>query len=292
MQQMIENKTIKIKVMAYLRFVFVVFFLVAGFTSHAQTIEKLKIKVERTGDGIYEFTAVNPNYFPMQLELTFTNFENMSADCELPYTGTIMPGTHKIFTLSRVFVDIPGGFDYKYNTRIGAYPVTHDNKAIYKLPVVEGEKVKAVGFDLTNSRTPDKILWGFEMDYDQTVYACRQGVVCQMTKVQMRNDMKVGDNTLTILHPDNTFGRYELLADESFLVQIGDTVSAGDPIAQVGKSRLSTSPQIRFSVYYVNTRIDTINAAKVRDIHAYVNPVFKSAGKKTFILEDGVEYKN
>ncbi len=267
-----------------------VFLFLACLNVNSQTIERLKVSTERVGDGLYDFYAENPNYFPMQIELNFTEFDNMSADCELPYVGTVMPGKYKIFSLSRTFLELAGGFEYRFNTRIGAYPVEHDHDAVYLLPFSEGKTVKAVAFDLTRSRTPEKILWAFEMDAGDVVHACRGGVVSQQTVVQERDGRKIGDNTITILHPDLTFGRYELLADESFMVALGDTIEAGTPIARVGESRLSPEPQLRFWVYYVGAPIDEINAGEVNDIHSYINPVFKGKGRKTFHLEDGKEY--
>jgi hypothetical protein len=271
-------------------FLAIVILIMAYLNLYSQTIERLKVSTERVGDGLYDFYAENPNYFPMQMEIYFTEFENMSADCELPYVGTIMPGKHKIFTLSRVFLEIPGGFEYKFNTRIGAYPVEHDNDAVYLLPFSEGKTAKAVAFDLSSSRTPGKILWAFEMDAGELVHASRGGVVCQQTTVQERDGRKIGDNTITILHPDLTFGRYELLADGSFMVELGDNIEAGTPIARVGESRLSPKPQLRFWVYYVSSPINKINAGEVNDIHSYINPVFKGKGRKTIQLEDGEEY--
>ncbi|MDA3880986.1 MAG: M23 family metallopeptidase [Prolixibacteraceae bacterium] len=265
--------------------------ILLGFQVNAQHVKKLEISYVEVADGLFDFYATNPNYFPMQVALTFTEFANMDADCELPYSGTVRYGKHKLFTVRRVILDIPGGFQYKFNTRMGAYPVTHNDEAVYRLPVKEGKSTKVVGFDFTNTRTPQKVMWGFEMEAGDTVYAARGGVVAMLTEPRWRDSLRIGDNTVTMLHHDETFGKYELLADSSVVVAVGDTLNAGDPLGKVNVSRFVKIPQVRFSVYYVEYPIDSINAAHIRDIHSYVNPYFEIKGEKRK-LEDGVAYVN
>ncbi|MDA3817923.1 MAG: M23 family metallopeptidase [Prolixibacteraceae bacterium] len=271
-------------------FLFVVLFSFSVL--HAQHIKSLKISYEEVADGLYDFYADNPNYFPMQLELKFTELSNMEADCDLPYVSTINRGRHKIFTVRRVIIEIPGGFDYEYNTRMGAYPAEHDESTVYQLPVGEGEVTKAIGFDLSSSRTPNKILWGFEMKEDDDVCASRGGVVAMLTEPRWRDSLRIGDNTVTVLHPDDTFGKYELLADSSVIVAVGDTIEVGDKIGEVGVTRFTRTPHTRFSVYYVNAPIDSINASKTRNIYNYVNPTFISSKGKKVKLEDGMQLEN
>ncbi|MCF8362870.1 MAG: M23 family metallopeptidase [Prolixibacteraceae bacterium] len=258
----------------------------------AQHIKPLKISYIEVADGLFDFYADNSNYFPVQLELKFTELSNMEADCDLPYVGTIERGKHKIFTVRRVIIDIPGGFDYEYNTRMGAYPVDHDENAVYQLPVEKGKITKAIGFDLSNSRTPEKILWGFEMGEGDVVCASRSGVVAMLTEPRWRDTLRIGDNTVTVLHTDNTFGKYELMADSSVIVTIGDTIEAGDKIGEVGVTRFTRTPHTRFSVYYVKAPIDSINSSGMRNIHNYVNPTFINGKGNKVKLEDGMQLNN
>ncbi|MBN1768421.1 MAG: M23 family metallopeptidase [Prolixibacteraceae bacterium] len=273
------------------RLIFLIFLVLVAMQLDAQSFKPLKISYIEVADGLFDFYADNQNSFPLQVEIKFTELSNMDADCDLPYTGTVRSGKHKIFTMRRVIIDIPGGFDYTSTSRIGAYPVKPDEDAVYKLPVKAGKTTKAIGFDLANSRTPEKVMWGFEMEEGDTVYAARGGVVAMLTEPRWRDSLRVGDNTITVLHSDDTFGKYELLADSSVMVAVGDTLNTGDMLGRVGVTRFTRVPHIRFSVYYVNMPIDSINANKTRDIHAYVNPYFGSKGKKR-TLEDGKEYTN
>ena len=266
------------------------FIFLGCLSVYAQADQKLKISYEKMGDGLYDFYAENPNVYPMQLELNFTEISNMQANCDLPYVATVQHGKHKIFDIKRVFIELPGAFEYTYTTRMGAFPVHPDENATYQLPVEVGKSTTVIGFDFAGSRTPEKIVWGFGMNEGDLVCACRDGVVCQITEVQLRDSLRVGDNAVTILHPDQTFGRYELLADNSFRVNLGDTINAGAPIGTVGVTKFTKVPHVRFSVYYINARIDSINANRLRNIHTYIDPVFLDSAGKRFHLKADMRY--
>lgn len=272
--------------------IFVCLFFLVYMVALAQTDQKLKISTERMGEGLYDFYAENPNFYSMQLELKFTEFSNMEANCELPFVSTINPGKHLIFKIKRTLIDLPGGFKYTYTTRVGAFPVQANFEANYYLPFKAGFSSKLIAYDYSGSRTPEKIVWGFGMNYGDTVFACRDGVVCQLAKVQMRDSLKVGDNTLTILHGDQTFGKYELLADNSFLVNLSDTIQAGTALARVGINQFTKVPHVRFSVYYVNARIDSINQNRLWEIHSYINPVFIDSKGQMIQLVNDLEIVN
>lgn len=272
------------------RIIGVLFIFIGCFSAFAQNDQKLKISNVKIGDGLYDFFAENPNVYPMQLELKFTEFANMEANCDLPYVAIIQPGKTKIFTVKRTLIDLPGAFKYDFTTRIGAYPVHPDRKAICQLPIENGKSTTVIAYDFTGSRSPEKIVWGFGMNKGDVVYSCRDGVVCQLSEVQMRDSMRIGDNTVTILHPDQTFGKYELLADNSFMVQLGDTISVGRAIGTVGVTKFTKVPSVRYSVYFVNARIDSINANRLRNIHTYLDPVFIDSKGKAFQLENGQTY--
>jgi hypothetical protein len=255
-----------------------------------QNFQKIIITSVKTGDGLYDFFAENQNCYPIQLCLSFTQFDNMMATCQLPYIGNIEPGKHKIFNIRRVLLDIPGGFKYTNYTRIGAYPVIYNPVTVYSLPVSKGKVTKALPFDLSKSDDPNKILWGFTMSKGDTVFACREGVVCMMTKSQLVNGYKTGENTITVLHPDNSFGKYEALADSQVFVNIGDSILQGRALGLGGGSNYAIGTHTRFSVYYVNARIDSIETNKIRNYHQYVNPLFKTGESIFSTLEPNKIY--
>jgi hypothetical protein len=255
-----------------------------------ENYQKVIISTVKTGDGLYDFYAENPNLYPIQLDLNFTDFTNMSATCPLPFIGTIKPGKHLIFNVRRVLLDIPGSFKYTNFTRIGAYPVIYDPATVYNLPVGKGKKTKALSFDLSKSDDPNKILWGFSMSKGDTVFACREGIVCMMTRSEVVNGFKSGENTVTILHPDNSFGKYEALADSQIFVNMGDTIRRGAALGLGGGSNYAIGTHTRFSVFYVNARIDSIETNKIRNYHQYVNPIFLTSNSEKTTLKKDLVY--
>ena len=255
-----------------------------------QNFQKVIISSVKTGDGLYDFYAENQNLYPVQLYLNFTQLENEMASCKLPYIGNINPGKHKIFNIRRTLLDIPGSFKYTHSTRIGAYPVVYNPQTVYNLPVGKGKTTKALSFDLSKSDDPNKILWGFSMSKGDTVFACREGIVCMITKSQVINGMPTGENTATILQPDNSFGKYEALADSQIFVKQGDTIKPGKAIGLAGGSNYAIGTHTYFSVYYVNARIDSIEENKIRNYHQYINPLFKTGKSDFSIIEPNKVY--
>jgi len=273
------------------RIVIIISVIFAAQYLFGQNYQKVIISYEKTGDGLYEFYAENPNYYPIQLSLNFTVFENMMATCKLPFIGNINPGKHKIFNIKRILIDIPGNFKYQHSTRIGAFPVVYDPATVYSLPVGKGKETKAITFDLSKSDDPNKILWGFSMSKGDTVYSCREGIVCMMTQSQLLNGYKTGENSVTILHPDNSFGKYEALADSQVFVNMGDTIQHGMALGLGGGSNYAVGTHVRFSVFYVNARIDSIETNKIRNYHQFVNPLFQTGKKEQSVLRENKIYK-
>jgi hypothetical protein len=269
--------------------ILIVLVLVVRFLP-AQNFRKVVISSVKTGDGLYDLYVENPNYYPLQFSLKFTEFVNYSASCQLPYIGTIFPGKHKIMNLRRTLLDIPGSFKYSYITRTGAYPVKYDPNTQYRLPVAMGKSTKAFTFDVSKSDDPAKIMWAFSLSAGDTVYASHEGVVCMLSESKITNGYRSGENSVTVLHPDYSFGKYEVFADSSLMVKLGDTIKAGSPLGLAGGSNYALGAHVRFSVYYCNTRIDSIDDQKIQNYYNYVNPLFETIKGKASILKENSTY--
>jgi len=246
----------------------------------AQNFQKVVITSVKFGDGLYDMFVENPNHFPMQISLQFTEFVNYSASCPLPYVGVVLPGKQKIMTLRRTLLDIPGSFKYTNATRIGAYPVAYDPNTIYKLPVAKGKQTKAFKFDVSKTDDPGKIMWSLSLTAGDTVFPCREGIVCMITESQITNGYRSGENAITVLHPDNSFGKYEVFADSSLIVKLGDTITTGSPLGLAGGCNYALGCHVRFSVYYCNARIDSIIDQKIKNYYEYVDPLFETGKVK------------
>lgn len=257
----------------------------------AQNFQKVVITSVKIGDGLYDMYVENPNHYPMQLLLQFTEFENYSASCPLPYVGTVFPGKQKIMTLRRTLLDIPGSFKYTNVTRIGAYPLAYDPNTIYQLPVAKGKQTKAFTFDVSKTDEPGRIMWSFSLSAGDTVYSSREGVVCMITESQITNGYRSGENAITVLHPDNSFAKYEVFADSSLMVKLGDKIQAGSPLGLAGGSNYALGAHVRFSVYYCNARIDSIIDQKIRNYYSYIDPLFNTAKAGASKLKENEVYQ-
>jgi hypothetical protein len=269
--------------------IFTMLFL-SAFIVTAQNFQKITISYEKIGDGLYDMYAENPNHFPLQISLQFTEFVNYGSSCSLPYIGTVMPGKNKLMNLRRTLLDIPGSFKHTFTTRVGAYPVNYDPNTIYHLPVAKGKQTKALRFDVSKTDDPSKIMWSFALMAGDTVFPCREGVVCMITESQITNGYRSGENAITILHPDNSFGKYEVFADSSLMVKLGDTITTGSPLGLAGGCNYALGCHVRFSVYYCNARIDSINDQKIRNYYKYVNPLFETEKSGVAMLKENGIY--
>lgn len=262
--------------------------LVAG----GQNFQKVKVTYEKVGDGLYDFYAENPNFYPMQISIDFVKFENMSADCNLPYMTSLKHGKTYLFKVKRILLDIPGAFEHKFDTRVGAYPVKYDPNVTYSLPVGKGKETSVFNFDLSKSDDPSKIMWAFSLNKGDTVFCCREGVICMKTETTYQNGYRAGENSITVIHNDNSFAKYEVFSDSLLFVKTGDSVKSGTALGIAGGENYQVGAHVRFSVYYSDARIDSIINNKIRNYYKWVQPLFKIRDDEPFYLKKGDFYLN
>jgi hypothetical protein len=253
-----------------------------------QNYQKVSISYEKIGDGLYDFFVENPNYYPVQLHFKFTEFENMMASVELPVNRTVEHGKHPLLNIRRTYLDIPGSFKYTFQTRVGAYPVEYNEQTVYRLPVAKGDTTKII--PLSAPGGDERITKVFSYNEGDTVFACREGIVCMKTETRYRDGFRTGLNSLTLLHPDQSFGKYEVFADSQLFVNLGDTIDTGAPLGIAGGANYSIGAHCRFSAYYVNAPIDSILNNKLKQYHKYIDPLFETGNNKAETLEPGKQY--
>jgi len=253
-----------------------------------QDYQKPIITYDRFGDGLFDFYAENPNFFPLQMRFTFTKMDNMEVLADQPFVTTLLPGKQKLFHLRRIIVELPGNYEYKTEYLTGAFPVVHDSSAVYQLPIQKGHTSTISIIDQSMKGLSSKKGILFKMAASDTLTAAREGIVCQLLKPREINGLIRGTYTLVILHPDNTFGRYEQLAHEGFLVQPGDRVEAGQAI---GLAPGEGEPHILFSVHFLNAPINRVLDERIRDYQTYLLPNFLLSRSEIGTLFNGQAYK-
>ena len=111
-----------------------------------------------------------------------------------------------------------------YNFYRGVFPMDFNPSFVYSLPVRPNSNVEWMIDPRERSRT-----FTFKINYRDTVYACRRGVVC-------KTDYLSG---VLLYHKDDTFAAYLNLSE--LLVFPGESVDVGTPIALASHSGLSVS---------------------------------------------------
>jgi hypothetical protein len=124
-------------------------------------------------------------------------------------------------------------------------------EALYVLPYPVGESYM-LGQSYCEPTGSHRGSYAYDivMPIGSPIVAARAGVVWMVT-----DDFEDGDtgpehaNDLFIEHPDGTVAQYAHLQHRSFLVQPGDRVTAGQPVAASGDTGAGAIPHLHFEVY-------------------------------------------
>jgi len=107
----------------------------------------------------------------------------------------------------------------------------------------------------------DFVLRGFhQMDEGGDIYATADGQVITVVdhlfdRNKEKNDEGFG-NYIAIYHPQGFYTYSAHIRTDSALVEVGDWVTAGQPIAQVASSGNSTDPHLHLEIWYPGVLVD------------------------------------
>ncbi|MFV0607022.1 MAG: M23 family metallopeptidase [Niabella sp.] len=157
---------------------------------------------------------------------------------------------------------------------------------VYDLPYPKGRSYIMVQGYFTQFTHKRRAALDFKMPVGSVVCATRPGIV-----IRVKNDGNQGGpqmeyrshaNYVIIQHADSTRAGYWHLKHNSVLVNIGDTVQTGQPIALSGNTGYTYFPHLHFIVWgfdanrnfiQVPTRFRTKNGSKyLRAVKKYKNP--------------------
>jgi hypothetical protein len=249
-------------------------------TSFAQN-GLITLENEYYPDGSIAINASSKANCKYTIKLNFTSLSGYSNNRGgNPYITTVNAGTSQVTKLS---LDKNAGFkslNYTYSFYPGvSFRKAPNNYTHYMLPIAAGKTTQVTAVSqlstvLGQQSDSYSFAQGFKYELGDTIFASRAGIVYninnQLKQGEGGNTVYTSDrNHIYIQHKDGTLAYYTILAPINCLVQNGDFVTPGQPIAvfNVASQRYT----MLFSVYYLDE--EKIRTDNIREMMAAL-PVY------------------
>lgn len=206
----------------------------------------------KTGEIIYTASCPEPGLYSIEVDV---KMKGLTADHPLPLQVALW-GPFKdreILRLTRVRADL--GYSTRSTYRVAQGDVLNvhpDDDHLYWLPFEPGVNVTVFqGFNGSFSHRRD---YAIDLDVPEgtPITATRDGVVIGSRESSNRRCAEERcasyGNFILIQHADGTIGNYVHLQKDGVLVEIGDSVEAGQLIGYSGNTGWSTGPHLHFDV--------------------------------------------
>ncbi|MEO9502053.1 M23 family metallopeptidase [Nonlabens ulvanivorans] len=207
-------------------------------------------------DGGTKLYVSNDNLLPITYKIGY-NPVNLKAS-KPNGTFIVIPAQSKdVLILDFVKIDATKGWKFeKGNTSIYLGDVTdtdYDEDYVYDLPFEKGTSFKVgQGYNGDISHQ-DKYAIDFDMPIGTKVYACREGLVIEVVKLNSKNCDKPScadfNNYVKILHSDGTIMQYLHFKKNGVRVKVGQKVKKGQHIGFSGNVGWSTGPHLHIDLY-------------------------------------------
>ncbi|RYY55998.1 MAG: M23 family metallopeptidase [Chitinophagaceae bacterium] len=131
--------------------------------------------------------------------------------------------------------------------------IKDDTSYIYDLPFENGKAYYCVQGYFSMFTHHERAALDFRMKPGSIICAAREGVVVRVkedgTRGGMRSKYRKDGNNVVIEHPDGSRAGYWHLQTDGALVNVGDTVKRGQPIALSGNTGMTSFPHLHFIVW-------------------------------------------
>lgn len=128
-----------------------------------------------------------------------------------------------------------------------------DTSYVYALPFPEGKKYRVIQGYFSRFTHKERAALDFNLKRGDTIAAVREGVVVRVKKDGKKGGLKKkyrpDGNNIVIQHPDGSRAGYWHLQYNGALVNTGDSVMKGQPIAISGKTGYAFVPHLHFLVW-------------------------------------------
>jgi hypothetical protein len=282
----------------YIKFLLVVCFFAVNAAAQNNNVT---LKTETTTDGNILINATNLSNCRYTVIIYFTELSGFS---NLIGTNTYMTTINEGNTqLLKLVTDKNAGsraLNYRYTYYPGiAFRKAPNSYAHYLLPLSEhkttrASKISSISKIFDQTTDSDVFSDGFTYKLGDTICASRAGIIYNIF-----DESKEGEgrntyfssqrNNIGIQHKDGTVGRYSLLAPIKSLVENGDFVIPGQPIAYFNKE--SDKYILLFAVFYLDeSKLKSENnkeVYKVLPANFYINDV-----EHSIMLQGNQTYTN
>jgi murein DD-endopeptidase MepM/ murein hydrolase activator NlpD len=216
----------------------------------------VQLVTRELGEGASAADAINELAGPVEVELRFGHSDNIQATPALPLRQ-LLPARGRVELARFALADRrrTGGFRVVV-TAVPGDPSAQPDGSGYRLPLASGTRYvvsQAFGGSFSHSDEQNRHAVDLGVAEGVPVLAARAGVVMAVERDFHesggdRERLASRANLVRIVHADGTMAVYAHLAFESVLVRPGQTVRAGQPLAQAGRTGFATGPHLHFVV--------------------------------------------
>lgn len=205
----------------------------------------------------------HPNYYirndyagPVEVEIDFTEQDNVRATPDLPRLFVVEPGaSDTLFKIDGIDELKPWRLGLKYRYMIGKPLAHYRSTASYLPPIAPNASFpisQAFGGSFSHTDEQNKYAVDIVMPIGTPVHAARAGIV-----LEAEDDFYKGGtnkaysseaNNIRILHDDGSMAIYAHLELEKAQVYPSLAVSAGQLIGYSGNTGFTTGPHLHFAV--------------------------------------------
>jgi hypothetical protein len=267
--------------------------LMPGFISaQKQNIRVINCSVEKNAsDNSYSIYAESTAFAPYTVKLIFSTLKGYWATPILNdmALATVNKGRQQILRL----VPEKGSPIYSFNYHFQYFPgkasrrPPFDSSFLYLIPATPGNTIRVSLVNNMRDRLGQKDETGFSgtgfhYHFGDTICAARAGTVYEcydeVKEGEKNNEVYKADrNRIGIEHKDGSIAQYSIRAPITLLVEPGDEVVPGQPLAIFSKE--SDKMEVMFSVYYLDEKKimadnNTMPTTQIPNFHVYLPTSF------------------
>jgi len=197
------------------------------------------------------------------VQVTFQNLTGYtSSEGGDNFTATLTGiGTQQIASVTQIQNAPSYSFNYSYKSYLGKNLYKPDSLFTYLLPAMPGNKILITGVrslgEFVGKGEADFYAIGFKYRIGDTICAARGGMVFEtFDQAQPRSKTQIFNsstfNRVRIEHNDGTLATYNIMSPLKLLVQVGDKVIPGQPLAVFSAEDFDY--KMLFDVKYLNLK--------------------------------------